>query len=484
MPLESITIEPPLQQWPALLKMQPSGELFACSLSNWRHRTRGELGLDLGRAILATGHQPTLWHPGILAKYIAVDAVRRATNDSIATLNVIVDQDVVDQGSFDVPMRRSDGLLAARRIELSTSSMRKAVPVGQRPAFVPRDVEIEALAELPDLNMASGRIHAALNAHATASNSAAQMAGALSQLMSECVELPPMPTILASQLMHTTLVTHFIDAMRMHPHRCADSYNRAIASVPSARLTPLAIHDDFVELPLWRVREGVAGGGERVRAYDADLESTAFSAGGLLPRALFMTAIIRLGVSDVFVHGRGGAQYDLAMERWINDWLGVEVSPMAVASATLTLPLMRDEELMLVRGGAKGGGLSLARRRERLLRHDPESIDGERSRHPGPIKQALVHDIARMPRRSHERRSAFFAMHQRLAQLRSDRSAATEHARVEILRMERLANDAQVAERRDWSFVLYPEPLLRELAKRIRLEIALPRSDATRAGAE
>ncbi len=426
--------------------------------------TRRELGLPIDQAVLATGHQPTLWHPGILAKYVAVDAVLRTGESSASGLNVIVDQDVVDCGSFDVPMRRNDGSLAARRIELAPMPSDAGVPAGWHPAFVPRSPRIEAVAELPQLPDAAIRLQDALKRHATAPNAAVQLAGALSDLMSVCAGVEAMPTIMASHLMRTTLASTLIEEMLTNPHRCAEAYNRAVVKFPESRLTELSIRDDYVELPLWRVRVDDRGTAQRVRAYDADLESAGTTGPLLLPRALFMTAIIRLAVADLFVHGLGGRLYDRAMELWIRDWLGVDVSPMAVASATVRLPLMHAHELAEVRGGR----LSLAQGRMRRLTHDPESEFKSQSDRPGPIKRELLHLIKRFPRRSHERRTAFIAMHQRLEEMRLSRAKAIEHARSEIARLARLAGDAAIAERRDWAFALYPEAALRELVERIR----------------
>ena len=69
-------------------------------MAAWRMKTRRELGLDTSRPIIATGHQTLLWHPGILVKYLAADAVARA--EDFATANLIVDQhaDAADGGEL------------------------------------------------------------------------------------------------------------------------------------------------------------------------------------------------------------------------------------------------------------------------------------------------------------------------------------------------------------------------------------------------
>jgi hypothetical protein len=258
-----------------------------------------------------------------------------------------------------------------------------------------------------------------------------------------------------------------IAAMARDPHRCAHAYNRAVAAYPEARLATLSIRDDDVGLPLWRVRDN----GQRIRAYASDAQAwldladgnTSAAGMALLPRALFMTAVIRMGLADVFVHGHGGAMYDRAMEQWIAEWQPTPLCPIAVASATLLLPLMDGKDLAM----AGSGGLPQAQSRKRRLAHDPESA-ADPLRRPGAIKRGLLDEINALPRRSIERRRAFQAMHERLAAMRSLHADARAAAADEVARMQRLAADAVTAARRDWAFPLYPAAMLSELVDGIR----------------
>ncbi|MEZ6152161.1 MAG: hypothetical protein R3C09_18835 [Pirellulaceae bacterium] len=59
----------------------------------------------------------------------------------------------------------------------------------------------------------------------------------------------------------------------------------------------------------------------------------------LRPRALLTTMYLRLIVSDLFLHGIGGGKYDQLTDAIVREFFGIEPSRMAVASATLHLPL-------------------------------------------------------------------------------------------------------------------------------------------------
>ena len=235
------------------------------------------------------------------------------------------------------------------------------------------------------------------------------MAHALADLMRPWVK--PMTHITASDLVETSLSRAMMMEMVRDPHACAHAYNAAVRAVPEAGVGPLLIRDDYVELPLWRL----APDGRRMRAYDNDLERWLHqpcSAPRLMPRALYMTALLRLGMCDLFVHGTGGAVYDVAMEQWIESWLGVTPAPKAVASATLTLPLTEpgDIEVDPIRACAEA----------RRAWHNPEPPDPRKETgEPGEVKRELLAAIEQAPRGSLRRRLAFFAMHEQLATLRS-----------------------------------------------------------------
>ncbi|MEO1237327.1 MAG: hypothetical protein AAFX76_11120, partial [Planctomycetota bacterium] len=104
-----------------------------------------------------TGHQVFLWHPGILTKYLAADAVSRRAG--VAFGNVVVDQDVYDPLSVTLPRRdpAQPDRLTAQRFSLGPvvqdvpPRMQPAVKVKvivERIACLPADVEIDR--ERPD----------------------------------------------------------------------------------------------------------------------------------------------------------------------------------------------------------------------------------------------------------------------------------------------------------------------------------------------
>jgi hypothetical protein len=452
------TIQPAPAAWADRARTPVDGALLGRPLAAWRGGVRRELGLADDVPVIATGHQTLLWHPGILAKYVAMDAVAAA--GGFARANLVVDQHALtdgargDFGGFDVPIRRRDGALGVHRITLTRP--RPDVPMAHHEAFEPAAPVLPA-DTLPSVVAGVERIHHAIATHQDAPTAARQMAAALDELMRPWLD--PAPTVTATELLASSLGRAVLEAMVEDPWRCAAAYNAAVTAVPEARVAPLLVRDDYVELPLWRIRDD----GRRMHAYDNDIEAALAGGDGaptLMPRALCLTALIRLGLCDLFVHGLGGALYDRAMEQWVEGWLSVTPGAIAVASADLRLPLGDD-------GPAPDVARATAAARHAWHDPEPPPRDG-RTGGPGPVKRELLEAIASAPYRSARRREAFFAMHRELATLRSMHVGHVERLQRAAVDARRRVDDAAVTLRRDWPFPLYEPSAIEAMAETIR----------------
>ncbi len=434
---------------------QFSRPLLGCSLQEWRERTRRELGLPVDRPIIATGHQPLLWHPGILAKYMARTVA--AQQCGFAQANLIVDQDVGEFTTFDAPVRVATGSLGVIRVKLAATQ--PGVPVGLHPPFEPKLPPDDTLFALESVRSGVKKIAEAIRARSDAPNAAMQVSCALTDLMRRWVE--PTPDVTASALGRTGLACALMQHIVKEPMRCAEAYNRAVAAVPDAEIPLLAIHSDDIETPIWKIGPGQV----RIRATVSDIERAlnegASSPDRFLPRALFMTALARLGMCDLFIHGTGGEVYDKAMEMWIRDWLGVDVAPIAVVTADLRLPLLND-----------GPPPNVERliHAARHLWHDPKR---DSSAALSAEKRAMLEEIERLPRNSSERRQAYYSMHKRLEAAREQRLHEIDSVDERIADASRRMADATIAARRDWAFPLYPDAMIDELSAVIRAHVPL-----------
>ncbi|MCA9285488.1 MAG: hypothetical protein KDA22_09750 [Phycisphaerales bacterium] len=423
------------------------------TLGAWRGRTRAELGLPDDRPIVATGHQAALWHPGIAVKIMLTDLL--ADRCGGAAVHLVVDQDANAFETIELPVRGTDGVLRAQ--PWRWTERREEVPTGRQPARRPQPLADGPFA-LPQVGIGAEAAHALLTRFADAPSVAEQLGRAALSGLRSCGAIDDVPMTSATAMMDTALARRLLEEIEADPWRCAEAYNRAVASVEGSA-PPLLVRDDRVEIPLWRLDAE----GRRLRAYDDDLARARDERLTLLPRALLNTALMRLGVCDLFVHGVGGGRYDQATDRWIKAWLGVELAPIAVATADVRLPLPELAE--------SKPSVAAARRALRRSWWDPEPRrDG--SACPGPRKQAALAAIAAAPRASSTRRQAFRAMHGMLEAVRAEEQGRLRTLEDDLAMAHRRARSMPVAQRRDWMFLLYEPQVLRDLREACRERLA------------
>lgn len=414
-----------------------------------RRSTRAVMGLSADETIVATGHQAGVWHPGILAKDLAISAF--VSNDqtsqrAIRAIHFIADHDANDAGLVSYPTR-----------DLARGSWRIAPAADKRctrdrPAARPAPPPTDAL-ELPSVAAGLEAIHAAVAAQSNATDLAWQMGLATAALARPFTGEIPRHSM--SRLLETPIGLELLERMTRDPEDCIEAHDAAIEADRRARATgdrrlPRGVArllggGSMRTLPLWRrTTEGrrPVHAGERLDPTECR------------PRALLATALARLGGCDLFVHGLGGGLYDRVMEDWIERWLGPEaknaLAPATVATADLRLPL----------DAATGSGESIA---------TPEGLHRLRSnpdlgRTDPPRREMLLTRIDAAPRRSGARRMAFM-------DLRREIEHARERGHDEIARYrERLAagreehRRSDVALDRTWAFPLHEMNDVRSLA--------------------
>lgn len=459
-----VQFDPAPQQWGALLTRASEADLQATFLGRsareWRERSRRELKIPTDRPVIATGHEAVLWHPGILAKYIALSAW--AKHCGAACVHLVVDQHVGGFCEINVPVRGDQGALAIKPVQLGVEQ--PDVPMGWHAPLDPPAMRNALQPALPSVRDGLDQIIELVRAHHDAPNAAAQMGRVLDALLSPWID--NLPGVTASDLMNTSLARAMVQAMVDDPRAAVEHYNNAVAHTPEAGIGGLAVSTSAVELPLWRI----GSDGKRQRAFDHDarewLNDPAKFA--LLPRALTMTALLRLGVCDVFIHGFGGARYDPAMEQWMASWLGAVPQPIVMVTATLRLPFASHDEKQLDE--------RVEKHRMRHTWHDPTRAGD--AHEPTAFKQDFIDRINAAPRRSVERRSLYIEMHERLATLRAEHATSVEAARKRFQRATQQRKEREIVERRTWPFPFYPRTMIDQLADAITQRVSAGCSEA------
>lgn len=436
-------------------------------------RMREQLGLPLDRPVIMSGHQAELWHPGILAKWIAGVEIARRVGGVFAWLHV--DQDTNEPGAIDVPVIDGSGVLVKRTLTLVDPS--RDVPTGSRPAArIDRARAAPARGESLVDSAAVERIVADLNAHAAEPTLALQFGRTIEAIAARVAGGggDGVRSITTTDLAATDAFATLVDLLRRDPVRAVEAHNRAVAEVPEAEMRALGLKRGAadgrseqparVELPLWRVGPGA------VRTPVMLSQVASIPLAELRPRALLMTGLARLGACDVFIHGIGGGVYDRITDRWLETWLGgdagantdlrgsLPLAPVIVATATARLDFGSD------RGGVSVEAARAAQHAAHRARHDPALVGDPEG---AAFKRSLVERIAATQDRG-TRLALYREMHAALERVREASAAEIEKFQREAADRARRAAEIGVVVERTWALSLYPQETLAKVAEAVR----------------
>ena len=389
-----------------------------------RGRMRRWLGHDDAQYLIATGHQAELHHPGVWAKNALIDAVAQKLDGR--ALHFAVDTDDPNHLIFrwpggsgsltdDAAVTRSkwSGLVAPptrSHLERTEREFADAASHWRSRPLVPEFLTLmrRMAAQSPNLPQA---LTAALH----------QLDWGLGLRYD---------AMIVSPVCFSEPYLLFVHHLLARADQFGADYNAALAEYrqqhkiksPGRPMPDLRLAADSCEVPFWldslstgeRSRAKVlrSEGQWALRAADGeefqfDPAADGWEAAGpllawlrshglrLSPRALVLTAVLRLLVADQFVHGIGGGQYDQVLDALIDRHFRLDPPRFSVTTATLFFPDAVGEPRVclpcLVQQGHR-------------LKH---GILGEE-------KMQFVERIAALPRRSPQRSALFFEMHDRL----------------------------------------------------------------------
>ncbi len=489
--------------------------IWGRSLGEWRRAARHDFlqastggslpeGLCEHAPLILTGHQPELYHPGVLLKNMLAGHLADAVDGCAA--NVTIDSDVVksrrmtlpslvedqleksslviDEWAFGCPWEET-GIVNREQFEtLPERASRHIAPLSQSsllPAFWEEVVSRTA----GDDDLVDGLI------------AGRQYVEHRLGLQNREIRL--------SQIAETDTFLHFLAGIIGDAEKFCRDYNQALFDYracydlksDSHPMPDLVVTGDLIELPFWvwtnerprrkglylrRTTDAVEltddhGWSEEIplTAMESSENRVAFlqelaSRGiKIRSRALVTTLYLRLFVADWFIHGIGGAKYDEITDDLICRYFRFPPPDYQVATGTAFLPLKRRID------PDEADPVELKNR----LRHaeeNPELLFSEHSQQVVDLideKRSLIRDreesrtqgLSRRQRR--ELRPRNQERHERLKQIRAELAALAERPlqelRDQVVRAEQLREQRTVSADREYPFCLYPLSKLQEL---------------------
>ena len=320
-------------------------------------------------SIVMSGHQPTLFHPGVWHKNFALSHFGERWQAT--AINLVVDNDLCSTTEIRVPhpdvstprtlgVKYDQGLAAnlpyevyrLQDRELWTSFEQRVISALDGPAWTPlihqlwpQVLEAHEQGLAPPYAMAAGR-------HRLEANAGLQT-----------LEIP------LSQIANTSEFITFAAELLTRAGEFREAYNQVLYDYrqlnrirSNARPVPdLSQIDDWWETPFWvwstaqptRRRLYVKNRQATIllsNQHDWEIELAiselanslaALSQDGYAfrPRALITTMYARLVLSDLFIHGIGGAKYDQVTDAIVERFFGVSLPSFFTLTSTHRLPL-------------------------------------------------------------------------------------------------------------------------------------------------
>jgi hypothetical protein len=350
------------------------------------------------RPWIITGHQVEFYHAGVWAKVLLADTLAKKTGGT--AVDILVDHDTVDHLGLALPQKdavgnwskswhtwdyansiAADGLPAPSR-EAAASWSAGLLKSANESGMIPIDALQNFISKL-QLSVAPDYVPWLATARA-----------AFERELGINVR-----HVRSSELCGNSAWLAFVITWISNAAQWAAIYNQAITDYrrqhhiksPARPVPPLAVSTELIELPFWIYRRGtprerltIQADGQTiivpgqppvgVPPLGDDPLAAADALGGILaarelcirPRALTLTLYVRTFLSDLFIHGIGGAMYDEMTDQIANQ-IGLPIGGYQCASAGWLLPAGQKSE-------SHAPSIPELIQRRHHLKHNPQLI--------------------------------------------------------------------------------------------------------------
>ncbi len=460
--------------------------------------------------IIQTGYQPTFYHPGIWIKnHLAYHIAKRVNGISI---NISIDNDVCHESWICVP--RVD------KQEFASGGLEKIEFAEQSDNLAFEELSFSDTNKIINFK---DKVLACLNRSASGGSETFEKFSNLmidaSKWTSNSGEILTIARrkfedffgiynleVPVSKICENDSFLIFFLAILLDCMRFASSYNDRLERYREANkirskahpLPDLKVDGNTIELPFWAWRQGEprkrlfgqcvenkhinliyenktvltfdTGSPPKADWVDAQLVRLKRINSGIKirPRAVTITMFSRLFLSDLFIHGIGGARYDVITDSVIKDFFGVEPPDFLTTSATLYLPfqIFNGEDRVRANLVFTHADLNARRLLLRDMHYNPEKYLTSHLKTDKEIsmlimeKQKLIE--AAGEQRHEERLHKFKRIREINSFIEGKLLPYMDREKRELERIERLVLYDEIIRNRAYPFCIYPESLLKD----------------------
>ena len=353
---------------------QPIGQLRQTARSHLLATARSycsqyrDLAVGDGGRVILSGHQPRLFHPGVWFKNFALSQLGQQLDAT--AINLVVDNDLCGHPSISVP--QASGERGASLVAVAYDQAGGNVPFENR-EILDRNLFDSfgervraAIAPVVAKPLVEPLWEYAKQYQDRGNRLGHTLAAARHKLEADfglqTLELP------LSEFCDTETFAHFVLEILNRVDEFQQIYNRSLIEYRNVHRIRSSAHpvpalgqaDDWFEVPFWiwfnesPLRRGlfVRRQGKQLtlsNRHDWELaidgsdrldQLTNLYAEGIRirPRALMTTLYSRMVLSDLFIHGIGGAKYDQLTDAIITRFWNVEPPSFLTVTGTATLP--------------------------------------------------------------------------------------------------------------------------------------------------
>jgi hypothetical protein len=413
---------------------------------------RGAIRTAADGPLLLTGHQPELAHPGVWVKNFALNGLARKLGG--VPLNLVVDNDTLKSTALHLPRFRDHDPHSVRLERVAFDTFDGAVPYEDRRiitsavfrAFLP-----EVFARVFNWGFRPLLADAWPYADPGSGLPLGKQFARIRRLFERewgCRN----EEVSVSGLSETGAFRMFAEHLLLDLPRFRAVYNAALRAYRVANGVRSANH------PAPELAEGEAPFWARAASARRERATAASDPHRLRPRALTLTLFARVCLGDFFIHGIGGGKYDEVTDAIIRNYFGIEPPAYQVLSATLHLPLPGFPSTEEDRHRAE--------HRLRDLHWNPQRHLSPDQR-VAPAVRALL--TAHATRAAHEppcadhraRRAWYRELYAITTALRPFVAEQVPGVEAELARVRSEVSANAILQRRDYSWVLFPEQVLR-----------------------